>query len=95
MARLFTVGYFTFALLTWPDLSVAAGRSVTLSVERMVCSTCAYRVRTALQSVSGVKQVTVSIADKSAVVVHEDTQADVTALMAATTKVGFPAVVKK
>ncbi len=94
MTRLLAVGCFALALLNWPALSVAGEQSVTLAVERMICSACAYRVRKALDSVPGVKQVSVSIADKSAVVVYENTQADVTALTAATTKVGFPAVVK-
>ena len=89
------VGYFTFAMLTWPASSVAAERSDTLTVERMICSACAYRVRKALQSVPGVKQATVSIADKTAVVVYEETQADVTALAAATARAGFPAAVSK
>jgi mercuric ion binding protein len=61
----------------------------------MICSACAYRVRKALEGVAGVKQATVSIADKSAVVIYDDARADVTALIAASAKIGFPAAVKK
>jgi len=93
--RFLAVGYFIVAMLSWPALSVAAERSVTLTVERMICSACAYRVRKALQSVPGVKQATVSLADKTAIVIYDDSQADVTAFTAATARAGFPAAVSK
>jgi len=93
--RLLAVGYFTFAMLTWPALSVAAERSVILSVERMICSACAYRVRKALESVPGVKQATVFLADKTAIVIYDEAQADASVLAAASRNAGFPAVVTK
>lgn len=95
MTRFFTAGCIAAAFLTWPALAPAAERSVTLSVERMICSVCGYRVKKALESLAGVRQATVSVADKSAVVIYDDTQADVSVLTAASAKVGFPAVVKK
>ena len=54
-----------------------------------------YSVKKALESVAGVKRATVSIADKTAVVIYDDTQADVSVLAAASAKVGFPAAVKR
>lgn len=95
MTRLLALGCFAVILVTWPALSIAAERSVTLSVERMICSACAYRVRRALESVPGVKQATVSFADKAAIVIYDDAQADASVLAAASRSAGFPAVVKK
>lgn len=95
MTRFFTAGCIAAAFLTWPALAPAAERSVTLTVERMICSACGYRVKKALENVVGVKQAIVSITDKTAVVTYDDTQADVSVLTAASAKVGFPAVVKK
>lgn len=95
VTRFLTSGLIAIALLTWPAMSFADERSVTLTVERMVCSACAYSVKKTLESVTGVKQATVSIADKTAVVIYDDTQADVSVLVAASAKAGFPAAVKR
>lgn len=95
MTRLFTAGCIAAAFLTWPALALAAERSVTLTVERMICSACGDRVKKALENVAGVKQATVSISDRTAVVIYDDTQAEVRALIEASAKVGFPAAEKK
>lgn len=95
VTRFFTSVCMAIALLTCPAVSFAGERSVTLTVERMICSVCAYSVKKALESVAGVKRATVSIADKTAIVIYEDTQADVSVLAAASAKAGFPAVMKR
>ena len=95
MSRFFTSGLIAIVLLTWPAIGFAGERSVTLTVERMVCSACAYSVKKALESVAGVKRATVSIADKTAVVIYDDTQADASVLAAASAKAGLPAAVKR
>jgi mercuric ion binding protein len=43
-----------------------------------------------LQAVRGVKTVTVSYKDKTAIVTYDDSTADVEALTAATTNAGYP-----
>jgi mercuric ion binding protein len=44
--------------------------------------------------VAGVKAVTVSFKDKTAVVTYDDTRTDVTALTRATTEAGYPSAPK-
>lgn len=74
--------------------AVAAERTTTLRVENMYCASCPYIVKQTLASVPGVTNVDIFYERAAAVVVaiigYDDTQADVTALMAATSDVGFP-----
>jgi len=78
-----------FGLLTAPP-AFPAERTATLAVQNMYCPACPTIVRKSLEAVPGVTSVTVSFADKTAVVVYDDSKADVTALTAATTNAGYP-----
>lgn len=81
----------TFALgLTGSSAAIAAERTVTLAVENMYCAACPYTVKSSLQSVPGVKAVSVSFENKTAVVTFDDAKANVKALTAATTNAGYP-----
>ncbi|MBM3599523.1 MAG: mercury resistance system periplasmic binding protein MerP [Alphaproteobacteria bacterium] len=77
-----------------PRGAFAAERSVTLAVKNMDCAACPYTVRASLQKVAGVKQVTVSYKDKTAVITYDDARTDVEALVAATTNAGYPSAPK-
>lgn len=68
----------------------AAERSVTLAVQNMYCAACPHTVKASLQAVPGVRAVSVSYEDKTAVVTFDDAKTNVQALTAATTNAGYP-----
>jgi mercuric ion binding protein len=72
----------------------AAEKTITLAVKNMYCAACPHTVKASLQAVPGVKVVTVSFKDKTAVVTYDDTRTDVKALTAATTDAGYPSAPK-
>ena len=80
----------TFALGLIGSSALAAERTVTLTVQNMVCAACPHTVKSSLQSVPGVKAVSVSYEDKTAIVTFEDTKANEEALRTATTNAGYP-----
>jgi len=84
-----------FALgLVSSTTAFAAERTVTLAVQNMYCSACPHTVKSSLQSVPGVKAVSVSYQDKTAVVTFDDERTNVKALTAATTNAGYPSELK-
>lgn len=56
----------------------------------MYCAACPHTVRASLQAVPGVKNVTVSLRQKTAMVTYDDAKTDVMALTTATTDAGYP-----
>jgi mercuric ion binding protein len=86
----FIVGFSLFAAST----AFANEQTVTLAVKNMDCATCPYTVRVSLRAVSGVKNVVVSMENKTAVVTYDDSKTDLKALTAATTNVGYPSAPK-
>ena len=72
----------------------AADKTITLAVKNMYCAACPHTVKASLQAVAGVKAVTVSFKDKTAVVTYDDTRTDVKALTGATTNAGYPSAPK-
>ena len=88
MQYLISIG---FALgLIGSSVALTAERTVTLTVENMFCAACPHTVKSSLQSVPGVKAVSVSYEDKTAIVTFEDTKANEEALRTATTNAGYP-----
>lgn len=88
------------ALLTLSPLSAqAAEKTVLLTVHHADCTLCGPIVKKTLERVTGVKAVTVSQpgaeADVNARVSFDDSVTRVSSLIAATTKVGYPAEVAK
>ena len=81
-------------LLISAHAAYASERRVTLSVSNMFCEACPYIVKKTLESVPGVAKATVSLKDKTAVVVFDDSKASVKDLTAATVKAGFPSELK-
>jgi len=85
----------TFALgLVASTTAFAAERTVTLAVQNMYCAACPHTVKSSLQSVPGVKEVSVSYQYKTAVVTFDDAKANVKDLTAATTNAGYPSAPK-
>jgi mercuric ion binding protein len=68
----------------------AAEKIVTLTVVNMYCATCPYIVKRSLARISGVADVTVSFAHKTAKVTYDDRKTSVAALTAATRQAGYP-----
>lgn len=68
----------------------AGEQTVTLQVDGMTCAACPYIVKQTLVDVEGVRSVDVSFADKSAVIIYDDSKTEVAALTDATTVMGFP-----
>jgi periplasmic mercuric ion binding protein len=56
----------------------------------MYCAACPHTVKSSLQAVPGVKAVSVSLADKTAIVTYDDATTNVKALTSATTNAGYP-----
>lgn len=77
-------------LIVFSGTAQAAERTVTLAVENMYCEACPYMVKKTIEKVSGVSKVTVSFKDKTAVVVFDDTRAEVKDLTNATASAGYP-----
>jgi len=72
----------------------AGDKTITLAVKNMYCAACPHTVKASLQAVPGVKAVTVSYKDKTAIVTYDDARTDVKALTAATTDAGYPSAPK-
>ena len=70
--------------------ALAGETTVTLAVRNWYCAACPHVVKESLAAVPGVTNVAVSDKTKTAVVTFDDTKADVTALIKATTEAGYP-----
>jgi periplasmic mercuric ion binding protein len=80
-----------FALgLAGSSAAFAAERTVALAVKNMYCAACPHAVKASLQAVAGVKAVSVSYEDKTAIVTFDDATTNVNALATATTNAGYP-----
>ncbi|MBR9653484.1 heavy metal translocating P-type ATPase [Thalassovita aquimarina] len=65
--------------------------SVTLSIASMSCASCVGRVDKALEAVPGVLDVNVNLAAETATVTYLEGAVDISALIAASTEIGYPA----
>ena len=70
--------------------TLAAERTVTLTVDNMYCDACPYIVQQSLARVDGVSQVAVSFEKKTATVTYDDKKTTLTALTTATAMAGYP-----
>lgn len=74
--------------------ALAETRTATLDVQNMTCAVCPITVKKALEHVSGVQQVTVDYASKTAIVEFDDTVATADKLTEATQNAGYPSSIK-
>lgn len=94
MIGFLATAFFGIGLLI--SATVYAGeRSVTLAVPGMDCASCPIIVKSSLEAVPGVVKAVVSLADKTAVVMFDDTKTAPPALVTATTNAGYPSAVKR
>jgi periplasmic mercuric ion binding protein len=77
-----------------PATSLAAERTVVLSIPTMDCETCPITIRIALLKVNGVSRARVSYRQREAQVTFDDTRTGIDALRAATRDAGYPALEK-
>ncbi|MDD5460508.1 MAG: mercury resistance system periplasmic binding protein MerP [Methylococcales bacterium] len=85
--------FLTFAIISGSVL--AAPRTVMLDVQNMTCAVCPITVKKALERVSGVQQVKVDYATKTATVQFDDTETTADKLTEATKEAGYPSSIKK
>jgi mercuric ion binding protein len=93
MTKALATALLGISLLASPT-AYAAERTVTLAVPGMDCAACPVIVKSSLEAVPGVAKVVVSYADKTAVVTFDDQKTMPSALMAATSDVGYPSTIK-
>lgn len=97
MTRL-NVAAATLAIALAPPTAFAAEKTVVLDIDNATCELCGPIVKKTLLRVSGVKSVQVEEATGGlgavATVTFDDTAADVSKLIAATTNAGYPAHLK-
>lgn len=75
--------------------AMAALRTVTLDVQNMTCAVCPITVKKALEHVSGVQQVSVNYASKTATIEFDDAKTTSDKLSEATTAAGYPSTLKE
>ncbi len=77
-----------------PSQQAAVGRRVTLQLDNMYCASCPGIVKQNPATVPGVKDVSVSFRNQTAIVTFDDTQTNMAALTDATFEMGYPSEVK-
>jgi periplasmic mercuric ion binding protein len=92
MKRIFSAA-FVVALFATPIW--AATQSTTLKVPGMTCPTCPITVKRALQRVPGVSKIDVNYEQKEIAVTFDDAKTSETAIMKATSDIGFPSQLVK
>lgn len=74
--------------------SEASDMTAVFDVQKMTCAACPISVRKAMQRVTGVKAVQVSLESESAVVTFDPNKTTVAEIGKASADVGFPATAK-
>jgi mercuric ion binding protein len=82
--------FVALALLLASTYAAAAEKTITLDVSDMTCAACPITVKKALNNVTGVSKVSVSLEKKQAVVTYDDSKAQLNGLLNATFEAGYP-----
>ncbi len=93
-ALVLSLAFTTVAAVEKAATQATEMQTVTLDVQKMDCPMCRITIRKALEKVPGVASASVDYEAKTATVVFDPEQANVEALTAATTNVGYPSTVK-
>lgn len=88
--KLFAVAIITAQVLISQSVW-AAERTTVMDIENMTCALCPFTVSRAIESVSGVSSVKVSLDDKTATVIYDDGVAVLEEIADASTFAGYPA----
>ena len=89
MKHLVTTALFATALLA-SGTSLAAEKTVKLSVPGMTCASCPYMVKQAVSMIDGVKSVSATMKDRSATVTFDDAVTTLDEIQRATADIGYP-----
>ena len=89
MKHLVGTALFATALLA-SGASLAAEKTVKLSVPGMTCPSCPYMVKQAVSMIDGVKAVSATMKDRSATVTFDDAVTTLDEIQQATADIGYP-----
>ena len=78
------------ALLLITLTTVAAPKTVVLSVDKMDCPSCPFMIKKALEDLPGVSSATVSMKTKRATIDYESDDVSIAEFISTTTELGFP-----
>lgn len=96
--KLWIIGHDTESVLLVQlstNWNKAASRTVMFDVQNMRCAVCPITVKKALEYVSGVHQVSIDYASKTATVQFDDSVTTADKLTEAIKAVGYPSSIKK
>tara|TARA_R110000782_G_scaffold54484_2_gene115168 strand:+ start:172 stop:474 length:303 start_codon:yes stop_codon:yes gene_type:complete len=96
MALMLAVGSLIFLTSAQAEKSnvqkeAVAEQTVTFTIEKMTCAACPITVRKAMESVDGVKSVSMDFKAKTATVIFDSSVTSVQKIGAASTNAGYPA----
>ena len=101
ISKAIKISSFAFLLLVWgfaygdaPQELKQGQDRIVLNVENMTWPGCVVAVRNSLRALKGVSQVQVDLDEKLATVIYETAMVETTAMIAATTNIGFPSSIK-
>ncbi|MBM4206791.1 MAG: mercury resistance system periplasmic binding protein MerP [Gammaproteobacteria bacterium] len=86
--------FFLLAFTVISSSALAESRKITLDIQNMTCAVCPITVKKALEQVSGVQQVSVDYASKTATVQFDDTLTTADKMTEATQAAGYPSTIK-
>jgi mercuric ion binding protein len=89
MNKLITSALFASSMLLSPA-SMAAEKTIKLSVPGMTCASCPYIVQGSIDALDGIKSVEAVMDDRSATVTYDDTITNLEEITQATANVGYP-----
>ncbi len=89
MKRMLSALLFAGSFLS-ATTAYAAEQTVKLSVPGMNCASCPYMIKRVISAVDGVKTVTATLDDRSAIVTFDDAITNVGAITEATARIGYP-----
>lgn len=92
--KIFSAAIFILASSV-SGMSMAATRSVTLSVAGMTCPTCPITVKKSLQKLSGVEAIRIDYPHKTVTVSYDDAKVRPAQLTQATANAGYPSTIKQ
>ncbi len=84
--------YFLFVVVFSSGLAFAAEKDVVLSVNTMACGPDPHNVKSALSALLGVKNIQISLADKTVLVKFDDAVSNVDQMLSAMAGAGYAAV---
>lgn len=77
--------------ISYSTIAFAKEKEVTLRIKNMTCLSCPFIVKKTLQKVDGVKKVTTSFSEKTAMVIFDDDKTSESDLVEVSTNKGYPA----